>query len=664
MKPFLFAALLTGAVVGAAVLRLARLDNRPMHCDEANQAVKFGILLEQGDYRYNPHEHHGPALNYLTLPVAWAASARKITQVTETQLRLVPALAGILLVGLVWLVREDLGCMAAIAAALLAALSPAMVFYSRYYIMEMLLVTFTFAAMVAWWRFRRVKYKAATVGRAEKEDAPATPGSGATNGRITDAAPATPSSDSGATNGRITDAAPATPSSDSGATDGRITDAAPATPSSGSGATDGRITDAAPATPSSGSGATNGRITDAAPATPSSGSGATDGRGFMGVPWLILLGVSIGMMHASKETCILALLAMAVAAVAVDMPEIWRTGLRRVPLVRLGVAASIAGLTAAAVSAAFFSSFGSNPGGVIDSYAAFLNYAGRASGEGSAGPQVQPWDYYFRVLFASGRPGGAAFNEVAIAVLAMVGLTAAVVGKPLKPEHRPAARFLAVYTLLLTAIYTAMPYKTPWSAMGFFHGMILLAGVGAAALLHAAPWRWLKAAVVVGLLISAVHLTWQAYQTNFVFQENPANPYAHTPTHRTALRLCEKVRDISTVHPDGRAMYVQVICPDKDYWPLPWYLRDMPRIHWLEEVPEGPAAPLIITRPELVAEVVKHLYEDQPPGHRYLTVPLPPQRGADWLLRPGVPLEVFIRHELLEKYRSAAPAEKPPPQTP
>jgi len=580
----LFIAILLIAITGAAVLRLAHLDNRPMHCDEGVQGIKFGQLLEDGHYVYNPREYHGPALNYLTLPVAWATSAETITKVTETQLRLVPAIAGIILVCLVWLVRDELGRTAAIAAALLAAVSPAMVFYSRYYIMEMLLVAATFAAMVAWWRLRRAGHKAATGGRAHTT---------ATGGRA-----------------------------ERGAAQPR----------------------------------------------PDSECGATNGRGFMkSVPWLILLGVSIGLMHASKETCILALFAMVVAALAVELPVIWRTGLRREQLVWLGLGAAIVLNVAAAVSAAFFSSFGSNPGGVADSYAAFLHYAGRASGEGSAGPQAQPWDYYFRALFYSDRPGGENFNELTIAVLALVGLAAAALGKPLKPEHRPAARFLAVYTVLLTAIYTAMPYKTPWSAMGFFHGMTLLAGVGAAALLHAAPWRWLKGVVIAVLAVSAVHLAWQSYQTNFVLEASPDNPYAHTPTHPSALRLCEKVRDVSTVHPDGLAMPVQVICPDDDFWPLPWYLRDMPRVGWhgkMSEAATFPPAPLIITRPELVAAVVKYAYLDQPPGHRHLIGPFPPEDGGDWLLRPGVPLEVMIRRELLDAYRSAAAAEKLPPETP
>ncbi|HEX2974040.1 MAG TPA: hypothetical protein VHP11_17035, partial [Tepidisphaeraceae bacterium] len=44
--------------------------------------------------------------------------------------------------------------------------------------------------------------------------------------------------------------------------------------------------------------------------------------------------------------------------------------------------------------------------------------------------------------------------------------------------------FLASYTVLLTAAYSAVPYKTPWCLLGFLHGMILLAAVGAVALIR------------------------------------------------------------------------------------------------------------------------------------------------------------------------------------
>ena len=68
-KAFFWALFALALVIGLA-LRLPRLDARPMHHDEANQAVKFGGLLETGQYHYDPADHHGPTLYYLTLPAA------------------------------------------------------------------------------------------------------------------------------------------------------------------------------------------------------------------------------------------------------------------------------------------------------------------------------------------------------------------------------------------------------------------------------------------------------------------------------------------------------------------------------------------------------------------------------------------------------------------
>ena len=118
--------LLVGALVAGALLRLPRLDLRPMHTDEAVHAVKFGILLETGAYRYDRNEYHGPTLNYFTLLPAWLASEKKLAQVTEVTLRIIPALFGlclILLLPLVW----DIGLESVACAALLTACSPAMV---------------------------------------------------------------------------------------------------------------------------------------------------------------------------------------------------------------------------------------------------------------------------------------------------------------------------------------------------------------------------------------------------------------------------------------------------------------------------------------------------------------------------------------------------------
>ncbi len=82
--PKISCVLILAATLAALALRLPRLDQRPMHTDEAVHAVKFGSLLEKGHYRYDPHEYHGPTLNYLTLIPAWLSSARKLPDISES----------------------------------------------------------------------------------------------------------------------------------------------------------------------------------------------------------------------------------------------------------------------------------------------------------------------------------------------------------------------------------------------------------------------------------------------------------------------------------------------------------------------------------------------------------------------------------------------------
>ena len=136
------------ALAGGALLRIPCLDLRPMHTDEAVHATKFGALLENGTYRYDRHEYHGPTLNYFTLLPAWLTGSRTLPGVTETTLRIVPVFFGLCLLLLI-LLLPDLSPAASASALLLTAFSPAMVFYSRYYIQETLLVCFSFGLIVA-----------------------------------------------------------------------------------------------------------------------------------------------------------------------------------------------------------------------------------------------------------------------------------------------------------------------------------------------------------------------------------------------------------------------------------------------------------------------------------------------------------------------------------
>ena len=524
-RAVVFTALLILVTAGAALLRLADLANRPMHGDEANQAVRFGRLLELGQYDYDPEAHHGPSLYYLTLPIARLAGAEKLTEVTEVQLRLLPAIFGIALVGLVWLLRDQLGHEAAFWAALLTAVSPAMVFYSRYYVQEMLLVTFTFGAIVVLCR--------------KKGPGP-----------------------------------------------------------------------------------------------------------FLAVWAAVGLGACVGLMHASKETCVIAIAAMVPAGlVALGDP-------RRVQWKRILPWALVVLLVAVSLSALLFSSFFRSGKDVVESYTTYSHYLIRAltpaSDEGSARLHDYPWHHYFQRLFWWQRDNGPVWTEMSIGVLALVGLVAGVLGKGLKQESLFAVRFLSVYTVLMTVVYSALPYKTPWCALGMLHGMILLGGIGAAVLVRLMPHWTLKAACVLLILAAAGHLTWQAHRASFTAYEDPTNPYVYAHTTSDVPRLVKRIERIASVHTDGRAMHVQVICPEGDCWPLPWYLRHFSRVGWFDHVPRSMPAPLIITQPVMGPAVLNYAYRTPPPGERPMYGQLlQEQSDRDWQLRPHVPLHVYVHRDLL-----------------
>ena len=55
---------------------VADLAQRPMHNDEAVNAVKFDELWRTHRFAYDPNEYHGPTLYYFTLPVVWISGAR------------------------------------------------------------------------------------------------------------------------------------------------------------------------------------------------------------------------------------------------------------------------------------------------------------------------------------------------------------------------------------------------------------------------------------------------------------------------------------------------------------------------------------------------------------------------------------------------------------
>src|SRR5206468_3898504 len=132
------------------------------------------------------------------------------------------------------------------------------------------------------------------------------------------------------------------------------------------------------------------------------------------------------------------------------------------------------------------------------------------------GVHRHPWSYYLHLLAWWHPAPGPGWSEAAILILAGPGLWAVWRADPALPSAGvPLARWLAWYALLVSVLYAVIPYKTPWCVLGFLHGMILLAGVGAAALLRRLRLRGMRAAGMAVLAMAFLHLGWQAHRAAF-----------------------------------------------------------------------------------------------------------------------------------------------------
>ncbi|HKY43314.1 MAG TPA: flippase activity-associated protein Agl23 [Pyrinomonadaceae bacterium] len=139
----------------AAILRFYDLSLVPLHHDEGVNGNFLVRLMREGAYRYDPENYHGPTLYYFSAIIPWTikllfgAEASETYGLTTFNIRLVTVVFGLATIGLVFLLRKQLGTLATLSAGLLLAVSPGAVYLSRYFIHETLFVFFTLGIVVA-----------------------------------------------------------------------------------------------------------------------------------------------------------------------------------------------------------------------------------------------------------------------------------------------------------------------------------------------------------------------------------------------------------------------------------------------------------------------------------------------------------------------------------
>lgn len=139
MKPVVIIICWICVIATGAFLRFDDLGKRPFHADEATGARITAKRMEPGGAAFDPKHFHGPLLAYLAGPICKLSGKNHWQQMTKTTLRMLPAIAGTLLVCLPLLWRRRFGDPAMLLSAAFLATSPLLVYYSRMFIHEMLL---------------------------------------------------------------------------------------------------------------------------------------------------------------------------------------------------------------------------------------------------------------------------------------------------------------------------------------------------------------------------------------------------------------------------------------------------------------------------------------------------------------------------------------------
>jgi len=133
--------------------RFPSLERRPMHTDEAILGMKLAEYSQTGHFQYDPKDYHGPALHQTSLLWAKLSGWGQPGTWTEADLRMVAVLCGLCLLVITLLFGDVLGRLGTAMAMLMSAVSPMMVYYSRYFIMEMQLCVLIALTLGCFWRY-------------------------------------------------------------------------------------------------------------------------------------------------------------------------------------------------------------------------------------------------------------------------------------------------------------------------------------------------------------------------------------------------------------------------------------------------------------------------------------------------------------------------------
>ncbi len=316
------------------------------------------------------------------------------------------------------------------------------------------------------------------------------------------------------------------------------------------------------------------------------------GRATGRAAWAVVAGLAAGALAATKETSVLTLLAgigALVAATRAQRPGEGTPG----PRPRRDIA--LAGGAAVLAAALLLTSFGRNPGGLADAFRSLSHSAARAGGQGHEKPW---WTYLGWLLLPSLR--SVPWCGWTLALFGGAGAW----GAWRRRAAEPLPFFILAYAAMTAALYSMIPYKTPWLELNALAPAAILAGIGFVRACSAfpAPLRWPAAGALAALV--ALALGSETLRLCFRYPADPGNPLAYSPTSPDIRRLESRVEALAPGPGAGPAVIAVV---GRDIWPLPWYLRRCPNVGYWAELPRSPEPSAVVSSADLADKTGREL---------------------------------------------------------
>ena len=295
----------------------------------------------------------------------------------------------------------------------------------------------------------------------------------------------------------------------------------------------------------------------------------------------LLLGISAGIVQATKETSVIAFLSTFVGAtiVAIVSKNI-RNSIQSVSIKSYTKFALVIISAFVVVCVVWYSSFANNWQGVVDAvksyYIHFFNKAGMSehSGEGL---------FYIKLLFLQ-KSSGVYFGEILFTILSIIGFIWATC-KSSSNVKSACVMFFGICAITNIAVLSIITYKTPWLILSGIMLMSICTGY--------ALWKIfelpIKFSLPIVILLCVFYWFFQFSATHNAvnrFHSDPRNPFIYSHTVSDENNLANRLLKCSQYSEFKTDIPIAFVCKVSP-WPLPWQLRNLKNTGFWNTPPEN-----------------------------------------------------------------------------